>query len=682
MSTVSATAAVDVPQGGRRSAFGCGGLLLLGAMISVSGAMVGVAHSFDGSAPGQVSGAVWVLLLPPVLALLAVAYKTSLGLAVSAGVGIVSLARSITDLTLLTDPNSVLRPEFFYEVSNSAQPFRPAVGAWLVVLGDALMLVAGVLAAGRLGSRLSFRSERIFDAEPLPAANSGAGAELLAKALRSTEFGGPADSNSSGLDARPARSNALVTSGFGGALLLLAASLGLPYTGGYLADRYLPPQLDLWGIGAALVVAVVAAGAVVAAAVTPRQVALGLLGGVGVGSAVPFFTAIAVRAAGAPVRLTALVGMGLAGSALLAAAGLLARVMPGADEQQEPSNSGLRRLNAVGALLTLLTAAAAAAAWRLPQLSYNGEADPPLASGFASSDPLSLPYQVATAVALVGGVLWLIPRWASAGRAVASIGGVPLVFAVAQSLHLLGELQASATVPNIGFAAPNWSTGAGLWSGIAGIGVGLVVVALAVRASRQTTDAAPVVADEESLATSRLLRTWVATGLTGLSVIELMLPVYRSRTGTSPTLRVGFDLSSWGVLALAVGMVCAAWAAAWARQAAPAVAYALTGGAILFVRLLIPASVRADDGFAVRAGLYVGYVTVLAFVLSALVLSGSARRIRMVEPAPIIDRPVGQKLNAASRKPPQVRGEVVAGRPPGGKRSGAASSKRTKGRSR
>jgi hypothetical protein len=681
MSAVSATPAVGVPRGEARSAFRCAGLLLFGAIVSASGALVGVVRTFDGSALGQASGALWVLLLPPVLAVSSIAYRPPIGLAVSAGVGMVSLARLITDLMLSTDPNSVLRPEFFYEVSHSAQPFRPAAGGWLVALGDALMLVAGVVAARRLGS-LFFRSERIFDAEPLPAADGGSGPQLLAEALRSTDFGFPADSTGSRPDAGPARSNALVAAGFSGALILLAASLGLPYTGGYLADRYLPAQLSLWGIAAAIVVAVVTAGAVLAAGGMPRQLATGLLGGVGAGAAVPFLTAVAVRAAGAPVQLTAVVGMGLAGSALLAAAGLLGRVVPGADERREPSNAAVRRLNTVGALLTLLTGAAAAAAWRLPQLLYNGGADPTLPSGFPASDPLSLPYLIATAVPVVGGVLWLVPRWAPAGRAVASVCGVPLVFAVAQSLHLLGDLQASATVPNLGFAAPQWSAGAGLWSGIAGSGLVLVVVAVAVLANRQTTQAAPAVADEESLAESRAFRTRVAIALSGLTVIALILPVYRSPTGSSPTLLVGFDLGSWGVLALAVGMVCAAWAAAWARQAVPAAAYALTGGAILFVRLLIPSSVRAGDGFAVRAGLYLGFVTVLAFALSALVLSGSARRIRMVNPDPVIDRPVGRKVAAAKRKPPQVRGEALAVRPPGGKRSGAASSNRTKGRPR
>ena len=376
----------------------------------------------------------------------------------------------------------------------------------LLLVGDLMMVAAGVWAARRLAGGLSFTAERIFDAEPVRPAASSVGPTLLAEALDSADQS-PADAvravRPDTPQTGPARNNLLIFVGFVGVLALLTASLGLPYSGGYLSDRYLPPELGLWGIGAALALAVVGIIAVLAAAVLPRPLAFALLSGVALGAAVPFLTAVAVRTAGAPVQLNPVVGLGLAGAVLISASGLLARarlVQDGPAGAEESVPVSVRRLNVIGAVLSLLVAASAAAAWRLPQLRYNGGADPKLADGYSISSPLSLPFVVAMIVPLVGGVLWLVPALAKAGRAVAVIGWVALVYAVAQSLYVLGAVVASAAVPNAGFAPPVWSAGAGLWCGVAGMGLGIATLAVGVAASRGAADEALSVPDDDSLA--------------------------------------------------------------------------------------------------------------------------------------------------------------------------------------
>jgi hypothetical protein len=634
---MTAASTVAVRQFAGRSALASAGALLLGAVLIGLAASIGIAHTYDGSVTGVASGSVWVILLPAILAVVLSVWKPGLGLAFTAGAGVVMIARLVDDLPVLTAPNTVIRPELFYELSARSQPFTRAPGSILLLVGDLMMVAAGVWAARRLAGGLSFTAERIFDAEPVRPAASSVGPTLLAEALDSADQS-PADAvravRPDTPQTGPARNNLLIFVGFVGVLALLTASLGLPYSGGYLSDRYLPPELGLWGIGAALALAVVGIIAVLAAAVLPRPLAFALLSGVALGAAVPFLTAVAVRTAGAPVQLNPVVGLGLAGAVLISASGLLARarlVQDGPAGAEESVPVSVRRLNVIGAVLSLLVAASAAAAWRLPQLRYNGGADPKLADGYSISSPLSLPFVVAMIVPLVGGVLWLVPALTKAGRAVAVIGWVALVYAVAQSLYVLGAVVASAAVPNAGFAPPVWSAGAGLWCGVAGMGLGIATLAVGVAASRGAADEALSVPDDDSLARSRAFGTVVAVVLTVLTVVVLALPVYRTSAGSAATLVVGFQVNSWGVLALAAGMIAAAWAGGRATTVSQAVAYPLAGAAILVVRLVVPAAVSAQDGFEKAVGLYAGYATLVAFVAGALALAYSSRTITMSE---------------------------------------------------
>lgn len=674
---VATVVTVNAAQGraGASAAFAAAGLLVSGAALVGIGGLVGVVHTADRSPLGVASGAVWVVLLPGIVALVISGWRPALGPAFSAGAGLLAVSRLISDLTLVADPDTTIRPEFFYEVTDTSQPFTAAGGAALVVAGDLMMVFGGVLAAHRLARSRSTPAERFFrgpsarftgvrpDGSGDPAVGrSDSGPGLLAEALESAVRAGRGDP--AGFGARPVRNNWLILAGFVGVLGLLIASLGLGYRGGYLAARYLPPGLDLWGIAAALALAVLGTVAVLSSAVLARQLVVALLGGVALTAAVPFLTAIAVKSAAAPVQLNPTVGLGLAGAVVLAAAGLLSRINPAQRGGDEPTGAAVRPVNIAGAALTLAVAGTAALAWRLPQLRYNGGPDPKLADGYAISSPLGLPFTVGMVVALIGGLLWLIPPLAGPGRAVASVAWLAGVVAVTQSLDVLGAVVASASVPNGAFAPPTWTAGPGLWWGIVGVALGVAALTMTVTAGRRAADASPLIADEQTLGAARRIGSVVAAVLTVITVFALALPAYRTTDGAAATLAVGFRVNSWGVLALAVGMVVAAWAAGRATSAGVAIAYALAGAGIVVVRLIIPAGLRAQDGFDVRPGLVAGYVAAAAFVVAAAVLAWSAGRIRLVEPVPT---PAALRPVARGARGPGVRGRVAArkGRRPG-----------------
>lgn len=656
----------------RGTAVGLASALLVGAVLVGIGGLVGVAHAYDASGMGVASGAVWMVLLPALLALLLAGRKPALSLGVCAGAGIVALGRVLSDLDLLTSTNTAIRPEFFYELTDRAQPFRAAPGAVVVVIGDLVMLVAGVLAARRLGHGLSFRTEQIFDTAPLGPEQHSSGPGLLAEALESADARRGADPGvgpAEQIPGTPGRNNWLISAGFVGVLGILIASLALPYEGGYLANRYLPAEIDLLAIAAALAVALVGTVAVLAAAVLPRQIAFAVLGGVAVGAAVPFLTAVAVRVAGAPVRLDPVIGFGLLGALVLAGAGLLARVRLVRDQEEESPPASQRMLDIVGAVLTLLVAAAGFAAWRSPQLSFNGGMVPtPVSSGDISA-PQAAPFLVAAIIPLVGGLLWLVPGLRQAGRAIASVGWVALIFGVTQSLFILGQLVNSASVPNAGFAAPTWTAGPGLWLGVVGVALGVAVLAVSSAASRQAADSSILVADEDTHPEARSIGALVATVMTVATVAALALPVYHSTQWTSATLLVGFGVNSWGVLALAVGAIAAGWMAGRASSVSSAVAFALAGAALLSARLVIPAAVRVQDGFVVQAGLIAGYVAVAVFAAGAAVLAVTTSRIRMIDPGPVVGRAVAADRRSGARG--------SAGQDPAGKKPASAKPGRT-----
>ena len=692
-------------------------LLLAGGVLGAFGALLGTAHSFDGSRLGSVPAATWVVLLPAVVVLAVGRRRPLLGLTLCAGAGLAAVGRLLSDFGVLTDPGAAVRPELFYELTTRAQPFTAAAGAGVLVAGDVVLVLAGALAARMAAARLAVDGVPIFDRPSPTAAEVGAtapdvdtparttseaasapaagrvtqGPELLVRAWEA-ENAGPAEATFgrssawSPAGADSARNNGLIVAGFVGVLLLVTGSLGLPYSGGYLADRYLPAELGAAGIGSALAVALAATIAVLVAAVLPRRLSVALLGGVALTAAVPLLTALVVRLAGAPVQLTVSVWVGLPGAAVLGAAGLVGNGAPMVDDYDVPTRSVLRRTRWVGATLSLVSGTAALAAWRLPQLRYNGGADPALPGGYAASAPLSAPFVLAAAVPLLAAALWLLPAVGAAGRAIATVGWLPLVFAATQTLFVLGQLVSSASVPNAVFAAPQWTAGPGLWWGVGGIVTGIGAALMSVLAARQSREASTVVPQEESLARSRAIGGQVAAVLAVVTLIVVALPVYRTTAASSGTVLVGFDVRSWGVLGLGAGMIAAAVAGGRAVRPTGAVGFLLAGASISLVRLVVPASVRASDGFSLGAGWYAGWGTAVLFVLAAVFLAVVTRRIVLIDAGVpdasgrSADRPGGRGRKPAKPVPGRAGGKRPIPARPVGKRTSAGASSRAKGR--
>ncbi|MEU7479413.1 hypothetical protein AB0A63_25725 [Lentzea sp. NPDC042327] len=125
------------------------GLAAAGALLATIGPLLGVV---DGSAPAYTS---WPLLavlalLPPALAgALWLRGRPFVAAAVLAAVGAFAPGRLLGDLQIIGHTMTVSRPELFRPSGLVAPP--TGAGLWVLVLGHALVLAGGLLAAGRLG---------------------------------------------------------------------------------------------------------------------------------------------------------------------------------------------------------------------------------------------------------------------------------------------------------------------------------------------------------------------------------------------------------------------------------------------------------------------------------------------------------------------------------------------------
>ena len=156
--------------GQRPSALLLAGLLLFtGVLVGVS-PVIGVVTTADGSPTGAVTIAAFTAVLPGLLAVALAVTRPMLGLAATAGAGLIGLARLFADLAVLTETDGVTRPELFYETTDRARPFAVTAGGWLLLVADVLMVVVGVLAAGRLARVLAVDSgpEPLFGSVPAP----------------------------------------------------------------------------------------------------------------------------------------------------------------------------------------------------------------------------------------------------------------------------------------------------------------------------------------------------------------------------------------------------------------------------------------------------------------------------------------------------------------------------------
>ena len=618
-------------------------LLLAGVLIGVC-PLIGVVTTADGSPTGAVTIAAFTAVLPGLLAVALAVIRPTLGLAATAGAGLIGLARLFGDLAILTETDGVTRPELFYETTDRARPFATTAGGWLLLAADVLMVVVGVLAAGRLARAGAEDSgtgpEPMFGSAPDPAF----AAESPAEAITGAGEGTRADDSVLALtrppEGRLGRNLPMIGVGFLGAILLMVGALETPYSGGYLALRVLPLGASLTGVSAAALLSLLAAVSVVIAAALPRPVAAALLAGTALAAAVPPLTAVVAVVAGAPTSVSSSAWWGLAGAVVLASAGLLARHRGSTVDRSDGDGDGdgdapspMLTLAAGG--LTLLAAVAALAASRTALLQVNGAV--PDAAAAAVLAPAGPRFLVAAVPLGVAGVLLLTPPTARIGRAVACIVWAAPVYALAQALALRSLVVASADNPlNADLPAEvrrTWTAGPGLWWGVVAVALAVAAAVLAAITARQVEEASLQLVVDDSVEQSRPIRGWTAAGLTILTVVSCTLPVYSVGLTPSSTLFVGYDLDAWGIWAVALAVATASWAATLTRRPAVAAGYLLAAAAIAAVPLIVPGTIRDAPGFAWGPGLWAGGALVVGLLACVPVFAADARRVRTLDVA-------------------------------------------------
>ncbi|MEP6561225.1 MAG: hypothetical protein ABJD68_09155 [Nakamurella sp.] len=625
--------------------------LVLAALLLLAGVLVGLSPALrivvtaDGSGTTTAWIASFVAVLPGVLALALTGYRTLGGLAATAGAGVIGVVRLLADLGVLTAADSISRPELFAETSDSARPFTPGAGAWLLLAADVLWLAVGVLAATRLAAattigELGPRSDAIFgrststsdpggvDRSPSAPGSGQPESSVESPAVRTVL--GPALSHRQ-LAGRPLNLP-MVGVGFVGAVLLMVGALGTPYTGGYLALRVLPFGSSISGLIAAALLGFVTAIAVLVAGALPRPVARALLLGVALAAAVPSLTAVVAVLTGAPVSLSPVVWCGLLGALTVACTGLLAgegsiRVRPG-DPDGAPPAQWLSIGTGVAAVLAALSLFGAAHT----ALLYLDGAPPDDTFGGALG-PAGPPLLVAAIPLAVAGVLALIRPVAEFGRTAIAVLWAGAVYAFGQAL--LARSLVLSTAGDSSTSAHSWTTGPGQWLTLLGTLLALTAAVLAGVTARRVSQASLEIVDDASLDTARTARRWPAVALTLLILVALSLPIHRSLIGSSSTLVNGYDLDTWGLWALGIGSIGAVWAGALTRRATVAAALLVAAAALVCQPLFVPAAFRAVPGFELSVGFWAGGVTVLALLVAAGYFGRAAGRVQTSRPPPL-----------------------------------------------
>ncbi len=593
-------------------------LLLGGALVAVA-PWVGVAHSFDGSAPGRVAAAGLVMLMPALLSIAVAVTRPALGPPFVAAAGLLALARTCADVDVLVGPNDVVRPELFFQTTLRAHPFRVGPGAVVLLAGDVVMVAAGVWAARRMSL-------------------------------------GPGEERDERQDEPARRSVGVLAIGLTGAVLASAGALLQPYRGGFLDDLLLPPALGGWSLGAALLLLVLPAGAVLVAAGLPRPVAMAVTVGAGAtlvaGALVPL---LVVAFGHSGLELTAAPWIGLVGGLAVVGSGF-ASARPAPSLTAGPSSARLaqlldERLGVLSGVLAVLAAISAAPAFVGPSLRVDGRADgvgdwapAPTLRYSATIDP---PFAWAAFILLLAGVFALVPRVSGVGRMLAAVGWAVPGYAVAQGLARYSEI--SAVVPSdaaaAGVQARVWTVGPGLWWGVASFLLAAAAAVLAGMAQRRATeavgpvdarlvDAAAANRREDDNAQRRQWRLLAATGVAACVLVAGLLPAFSAADRSAPTLG-SLGLDGVGMWILVAGVILGAGLTGAATTWPPAVGGALGGVLVLGVRYLQPASL---PGYRVGPGLLATGVAQLLLVLLAVTVVTVLRPIP--EPVPVVRRRV------------------------------------------
>ncbi len=684
------TTAVVVRRGGVGDALVAAGVLAVSAVLTVLIPVLGAVRAADGSPTWFAPGALWVMLLPAVATAALAVRRPVLALAVAAGAGIIAAARLLDDLPVVLSPDSLARPDLFVETTDRSLPFHAAAGGYLLLVADAIAVAGGVLAALRLSGRLSFQRRSDLDpaashhgdptasdddARAVDPVTATGGPGSVGAASRADNAGGADDIGVPG-----ARRNYLMAAaGFVGVLLLAVGALAVPYRGGYLDGRYVAVGVPLAGLVGVLLLVVLAATAVLIAASLPRSLAVALLGGVALGAFLPFLAAL-VAVVTAPVSLSPMIWFGLAGAVVLAAGGLLARVVMvrTADAAGEATDD-VAAPSPVVALLAGVAAIGAgglaAAAAVLPALAAGGLEDLLVLSD-GSPVPGPTLFAAAAVPLVVAGALAVVPATARAGRAALMVVWAAAVPAVTMALDVLGD-DGLATARLMDLV----SIGSGTWCGVAALALACVAAVLAAVTSHRAAEESQSVPDDDSVAAARTVTAPLAGGLAVLAVVAALLPVYGTSGQTQgPAILRGYAVQAWGVWALLLVTIGALVAAAVTRHRWVALTLGLAAAAVQATRLVVPEGVRQTAGFGLRPGVAVQGVLVLALIGGAIVLADRAGRITELDAAGYDSAFVGAASAGAGGRASSDGGARTPSRRRAGTPAGRRAATRTAGR--
>ncbi len=625
------------PAGAWTAAAGLGASAVMTLLVPVAGAV----RASDRSAVWFAHGALWPALLPAIVVAAVALRHAVAALAVAAGAGAVGFPRLLADLPIVTAPDSVARPELFVETTDRSLPFHAAGGGYLLLGADIVLLAAGVFAAWRLARSVTF----------------------------------PRDSD----EVESRRNSAMMAVGFVGVLLIAVAALAVPYQGGYLSGRYVSVGLPLVGLVGAVVLAVLAAMAVLVAGSMPRSVAVALLGGVGAAAAVPSLTAI-IAAWSAPVGLSFTVWLGVAGAAVLAAAGFLTRTELASDDGRASDGgghdrgaddrgaddggardgegeahggpaghdrgalrfrpAGARRTRAatvVAAVLGLVAAALAVAAGLLPAIDTRGLGDA-VRTADGSALPSSTAFWLAAIPIVVAAVLTLLPGTVGIGRSALIVVWAVLAPPMALSLDTLAD-GVVATARSFDLVR----IGAGLWCGAAALTAAVAAALAAAVAGRRAREATTTIPDDEAIASARQVSTPLAAGLCAAALVMAFVPVYAVAGRAGPTILNGYTIATWGVWAALLATVGAAIMAAVTTTRAVVIGAMAAAVTVQAMRLVVAVERRAD-GVHVGVGTGAQILFVLILAVATVILALRVGRIRLV------DTDDGQQPAARSRR--------------------------------
>lgn len=544
-------------------------VLLLGGLLAASAPLIGVAQAHDGGRLSYAVPASLVPLLPGLVALVCWWWRPGRVAPLVAGAGLMWTARLAADLGAMLAPRVAERADLMYETAGVQRPLGIGPGIVVLLLGDLVMVAAGVLAMRDW------------------AADRG--------------------------DRHPESRRPTTVLGILALLGLTAGYLLTAYSGGYLATRPVTASVDFGPVAAAVVM--LAVGGVLLLLVTGHPRAWPLLAGAAVAAAAPCLAALLVGVSGAGVSLGSAPWVGVAAAVVLGVAGVLR--LPGTSGQRAQGALGgidARSLTVAGAVAGVLAAGCSAAAWRLPAVVLNGVPERTL--GARPTAGVGDAFLFAAVVSAAAAVLALLPRIGRIGRSAQTLLWAPSGAAVSTALADLSVVSVGSGAAAIQGRSYQWTAGAGTWWGTAGFVLALMAGGAALLANRQQDEDCLDDPDPDELAEYREHSRWVAVGLTALTILVGVLPVFTTALRAGPTALPTSGVDGVGVDLLTVAMMVGATALGWSHRRGQLIGLGIASAVIGCQRLLIPHGAPGMQDYHLAAG-YMGVWILAAALLLA-----------------------------------------------------------------